>query len=30
LNMPEEKTTDENGYADFWAAPRGYAVYVQQ
>ena len=28
LNEPEEKTTDENGYADFWAPPRGYAVYV--
>jgi len=30
LNAPEEKTTDENGYADFWAPPRGYAVYVEQ
>jgi alpha-amylase len=25
--MPEDKLTDENGYAEFWAPPRGYAVY---
>ena len=27
-SIPEDKTTDENGYSDFWAPPRGYAVYV--
>ena len=27
-SMPAEKRTDLNGVADFWAAPRGYAVYV--
>lgn len=26
--QPEDKTTDAWGYADFWAPPRGYAVYV--
>ena len=26
--VPEEKWTQEDGWADFWAPPRGYAVYV--
>jgi alpha-amylase len=26
--VPEAKTTDANGTAEFWAPPRGYAVYV--
>jgi alpha-amylase len=26
--MPEEKWSDGNGTCDFWAAPRGYAVYL--
>lgn len=26
--QPADKWTDLNGRADFWAAPRGYAVYV--
>ena len=26
--IPSSKQTDENGIADFWAPPRGYAVYV--
>ena len=26
--IPEPKQTDAGGYADFWAPPRGYAVYV--
>ena len=25
---PEDKTTDENGMASFWAPPRGYVVYA--
>ena len=28
-SAPGEKNTDQNGVSDFWAAPRGYAVYVQ-
>jgi len=28
LSKPMEKWTNESGWADFWAAPRGYAVYV--
>jgi hypothetical protein len=28
--MPEEKRSDGEGIADFWAAPRGYAVYLPQ
>ena len=28
LGKPQEKWTDGSGCADFWAAPRGYAVYV--
>lgn len=27
---PDDKTTAEDGRADFWAAPRGWAVYVSQ
>ncbi len=27
-DAPEAKTTSPEGYADFWAAPRGWAVYV--
>lgn len=27
-NVPEEPTTDSSGSAEFWAPPRGYAVYV--
>ena len=27
-SMPEEKWSDEDGICDFWAAPRGYAVYL--
>jgi alpha-amylase len=28
VGVPQEKWTDGNGSADFWAPPRGYAVYV--
>jgi alpha-amylase len=28
LSMPEEKWTNESGWVDLWAAPRGYVVYV--
>jgi alpha-amylase len=28
LAMPQEKRTNESGWVDLWAAPRGYAVYV--
>jgi alpha-amylase len=28
LGVPEEKWTDGSGNADFWAPPRGYAVYA--
>ena len=28
LNAPEEKWTNEFGWVDLWAPPRGYAVYV--
>jgi len=27
-NRPDSKTTSSDGRADFWAAPRGWAVYV--
>lgn len=27
-SQPQEKQTGANGMADFWAAPRGYAVYA--
>ena len=26
--VPEEKWTNESGWVDLWAPPRGYAVYV--
>jgi alpha-amylase len=28
--IPEEKNTQENGWTDFWAPPRGYCVYIPQ
>jgi alpha-amylase len=28
LSAPQEKWTSESGWADLWAPPRGYAVYV--
>lgn len=28
MSKPDDQWTDANGTADFWAAPRGYAVYV--
>jgi alpha-amylase len=28
--VPEEKWTQEDGWADFWAPPRGYAVYTPE
>jgi alpha-amylase len=28
--VPDEKSTNDDGYADFWAPPRGYAVYLPQ
>src|SRR5215831_6508420 len=28
VSKPEDKLSDENGFADFWGPPRGYAVYV--
>ena len=28
LGVPEEKWTNESGWVDLWAPPRGYAVYV--
>ena len=30
LEVPQEKWTQEDGWSDFWAPPRGYAVYVPQ
>jgi hypothetical protein len=27
-NVPEPKTTRDDGTADFWAPPRGYVVYL--
>jgi alpha-amylase len=30
LGVPKEKWTQEDGYSDFWAPARGYAVYVPQ
>jgi alpha-amylase len=30
LGIPDEKYTGDNGSADFWAPPRGYAVYTPQ
>ena len=29
-SRPDDKTTAEDGRADFWASPRGWAVYVPQ
>jgi alpha-amylase len=28
LNVPEEKWTNDSGWANLWAPPRGYAVYL--
>ena len=28
--MPENKWTDEGGWTELWAPPRGYVVYVPQ
>jgi len=28
--QPQEKITRGDGWCDFWAPPRGYAVYVPQ
>ena len=28
LRVPQEKWTNESGWVDLWAPPRGYAVYV--
>jgi alpha-amylase len=28
LGVPQDKRTDDAGWSDFWAPPRGYAVYV--
>ena len=30
LSIPQTVYTDENGYGDFWAPPRGYAVYAPE
>jgi len=30
LGQPQEKWTNESGWVDLWAAPRGYAVYVPE
>ena len=30
LDTPQEKLTNESGWVDLWAAPRGYAVYVPE
>ena len=27
LNVPEEKWTNESGWVELWAPPRGYVVY---
>jgi hypothetical protein len=29
-SRPDSKTTSADGHADFWASPRGWAVYVPQ
>jgi alpha-amylase len=26
--VPQEKWTNDSGWVDIWAPPRGYAVYV--
>jgi alpha-amylase len=28
--VPEDKWTDESGWTELWAPPRGYVVYVPQ
>ena len=28
LSMPQQKWTNDSGWVDLWAAPRGYAVYL--
>jgi alpha-amylase len=28
LGAPQEKWTNESGWADLWAPPRGYVVYL--
>jgi hypothetical protein len=28
--VPEEKWTNESGWVDLWAPPRGYTVYVPE
>jgi alpha-amylase len=30
LSVPQEKWTNDSGWVDLWAPPRGYAVYVPQ
>ena len=30
LGVSQEKFSQENGRADFWAPPRGYCVYIPQ
>jgi alpha-amylase len=30
LSRPEERMSDGDGWCDFWAPPRGYAVYLPQ
>ena len=29
-NRPDSKTTSADGHVDFWAGPRGWAVYAPQ
>ena len=29
-SRPDSKTTSADGHADFWASPRGWAVYAPQ
>lgn len=30
LSLPQEKWTNESGWVELWAPPRGYAVYMPQ
>jgi alpha-amylase len=30
LGVPQEKWTNESGWVDLWAPPRGYAVYLPE
>jgi len=30
ISVPEPKLTNESGWSDLWAPPRGYAVYLPQ